>query len=59
MTDIQVKIKTTYQSDINIVTIKSDAKVEDIMKEIEKYLRTEHLTEKLRSNLSDHGSCIK
>jgi ubiquilin len=37
MTDIQIKIKTTYKQDINVVTIKSDAKVEDIMKEIEKY----------------------
>ena len=37
MTDIKVKIKTTYTPDINVVTIKSDSKVEDIMKEIEKY----------------------
>ena len=37
MTDIQIKIKTTYTSDINVVTIKTDSKVEDIMKEIEKY----------------------
>ena len=37
MTDIQIKIKTTYKQDINVVTIKSDAKVEDILKEIEKY----------------------
>ena len=37
MTDIKIKIKTTYTSEINVVTVKSDAKVEDIMKEIEKY----------------------
>ena len=37
MTDITVKIKATYTPDIKAVTIKSDAKVEDIMKEIEKY----------------------
>ena len=47
MTDIQVKIKTTYQSDINIVTIKSDAKVEDIMKEIEKYSKIPVASQKL------------
>ena len=37
MTDIKIKIKTTYTPDINVVTVKSDSKVEDIMKEIEKY----------------------
>ena len=37
MTDIQIKIKTTYTPDINVVTVKTDSKVEDIMKEIEKY----------------------
>ena len=37
MTDINIKIKTTYSPEIKTVTVKSDAKVEDIMKEIEKY----------------------
>ena len=37
MTDINLKIKTTYSPEINTVTVKSDGKVEDIMKEIEKY----------------------
>ena len=37
MTDIQIKIKTTYSPEIKTVTVKSDGKVEDIMKEIEKY----------------------
>ena len=34
MTDIKIKIKTTYTPDINVVTVKSDSKVEDIMKEL-------------------------
>ena len=37
MTDINIKIKTTYSPEIKTVTVKSDGKVEDIMKEIEKY----------------------
>ena len=37
MTDINIKIKTTYSPEINTVTVKTDCKVEDIMKEIEKY----------------------
>ena len=37
MTDINIKIKTTYSPEIKTVTVKSDCKVEDIMKEIEKY----------------------
>ena len=37
MTEVKIKIKTTYTPDINVVTIKSDSKVEEIMKEIEKY----------------------
>ena len=37
MTDINIKIKTTYSPEVNTVTVKSDCKVEDIMKEIEKY----------------------
>ena len=37
MTDINIKIKTTYTPEIKTVTVKSDCKVEDIMKEIEKY----------------------
>ena len=37
MTDITIKIKTTYNPEINTVTVKSDCKVVDIMKEIEKY----------------------
>ena len=37
MTDINIKIKTTYSPEINTVTVKSDCKVVDIMKEIEKY----------------------
>ena len=37
MTDITLKIKTTYSPEINSVTVKSDGKVLDIMKEIEKY----------------------
>ena len=32
-----MKIKTTYSPEIKTVTVKSDCKVEDIMKEIEKY----------------------
>ena len=37
MAEIQIKIKTTYNPEINTVTVKSDCKVIDIMKEIEKY----------------------
>jgi len=37
MTDINIKIKTTYSPELKTVTVKSDCKVEDIMKEIEKY----------------------
>ena len=37
MTDINLKIKTTYSPEIKTVTVKSDCKVEDVMKEIEKY----------------------
>ena len=37
MTDININIKTTYSPEINTVTVKSDCKVEDIMKEVEKY----------------------
>ena len=37
MIDINLKIKTTYSEEINIVTVKSDCKVEEICKEIEKY----------------------
>ena len=37
MTDINIKIKTTYSSEVKTVTVKSDCKVVDIMKEIEKY----------------------
>ena len=37
MTDINVKIKTTNSPEVKTVTVKSDSKVEDIMKEIEKY----------------------
>ena len=37
MTDINVKIKTTYSPEINIVTVKSDCIVGEICKEIEKY----------------------
>jgi len=37
MTDINVKIKATYSPEINLVTVKSDCKVEEISKEIEKY----------------------
>ena len=37
MTDINIKIKTKYSPEIKTVTVKSDSKVEDIMKEIEKY----------------------
>lgn len=37
MTDITLKIKTTYSPEINTITVKSDSKVLDIMKEIEKY----------------------
>ena len=47
MTDITVKIKATYTPDIKAVTIKSDAKVEDIMKEIEKYSGTPPSDQKL------------
>ena len=47
MTDIQIKIKTTYKPDINVVTVKSDAKVEDIMKEIEKYSQIPVTSQKL------------
>jgi ubiquilin len=37
MTDINVKIKTTYSPEVKTITIKSDCNVEDIMKEIEKF----------------------
>ena len=37
MTDITIKIKATYTQELKSVTVKSDGKVEDIMKEIEKY----------------------
>ena len=37
MTDINIKIKTTYSPELKTVTVKSDSKVVDIMKEIEKY----------------------
>ena len=37
MTDININIKTTYSPEIHTVTVKSDCKVEDIMKEVEKY----------------------
>ena len=47
MTDIQIKIKTTYKPDVNVVTVKSDAKVEDIMKEIEKYSQIPVASQKL------------
>ena len=47
MTDIQIKIKTTYKQDVNVVTVKSDAKVEDIMKEIEKYSQIPVASQKL------------
>ena len=31
MTEIKIKIKTTYTSDINVVTVNSDSKVEEVM----------------------------
>ena len=37
MTEFNIKIKTTNSPKINTVTVKSDGKVEDIMKEIEKF----------------------
>ena len=37
MTEIKIKIKTTYTSDINVVTVNSDSKVEEVMKKIEEY----------------------
>ena len=37
MTDININIKPTYNSEIKTVTVKTDSKVEDIMKELEKY----------------------
>ena len=37
MTDINVRIKTTYSPEVKTITIKSDCNVEDIMKEIEKF----------------------
>ena len=37
MTEIKVKIKTANSPEIRTITIKSDCKVEDIMKEIEKF----------------------
>ena len=47
MTDINIKIKTTYSPEINTVTVKSDCKVVDIMKEIEKYSKIPPDSQKL------------
>ena len=47
MTDIKIKIKTTYTQDINEVTVKSDGKVADIMKEIEGYSKIPAASQKL------------
>ena len=57
MTDINIKIKTTYSSEINTVTVKSDCKVVDIMKEIEKLnaLPAEEAKRVALTNLFDAG----
>ena len=47
MSDIKIKIKTTYTQDINEVTVKSDARVEDIMKAIESYSQIPAASQKL------------
>ena len=47
MTNIKIKVKTTYIQDINEVTVKSDGKLEDIMKEIENYLKIPAASQKL------------